>query len=129
MAKRTKKSEKAEKAKTKGTAKITARSVDLSKEIRRAVDTGKVVFGSKQSEKSILMGKSKLLIVVSNAPELVKEKAVHQAGISGIPYLNFEGTGLQLGSICGKPFNILLMSIEEVGKSTIVTAVEKIGKE
>jgi len=125
MAKRTKKSEKAEKAKTKGTAKIMARSVDLSKEIRRAVDTGKIVFGSKQSEKSLLIGKSKLLIVASNAPELVKEKAAHQAGISGIPYLSFDGTGLQLGSICGKPFNILLMSVEDAGKSTIVTAVEK----
>ena len=129
MAKRTKKSQKAEKAKSKGTAKTKAGSVDLGKEIRRAVDTGKVVFGSKQSEKSILVGKSRLLIIASHVPELLRESAVHKAAISGTPCLNFDGTGLQLGSICGKPFGILLMSVEEPGKSTIVNAVEKMGKE
>ena len=129
MARRTKKSEKAEKAKTKGKAKTTAKTVDLSKEIRRAVDTGKIVFGTKQSEKSILVGKSKLIIVASNAPDLVKESAVHKAAISGTPHLNFDGTGLQLGSICGKPFSILMMSIEDAGKSTIVSAAEKMNAE
>ena len=129
MAKRTKKSEKAEKSKSKGTAKTKATSVDIGKEIRRAVDTGKVVFGSKQSEKSILVGKSRLLIIASNVPELLKESMVHKAEIAGTPYLSFDGTGMQLGSICGKPFGILLMSVEEPGKSTIVSAAGKMNVE
>jgi large subunit ribosomal protein L30e len=130
MAKKTQKSKKAESTKSKGKTKSTSvKTVDLGKEIRRAVDTGKVVFGAKQTEKSLLVGKSKLVIIASNAPELVMEKANHQAVVGGIPYVRFDGTGLQLGSICGKPFGILMMSIEDPGKSTVISAAEKMNME
>ena len=130
MAKKTQKSKKAESTKSKGKTKSApVKTLDLNKEIRRAVDTGKVVFGAKQTEKSLLVGKSKLVIIASNAPELVMEKANHQALGGGVPHIKFDGSGLQLGSICGKPFGILMMSIEDPGKSTIVSAAEKMDME
>ena len=130
MAKKTQKSKKAERQKSKGKEKsIAVKTVDLSKEIRRAVDSGKVVFGTKQTEKSLLVGKSRLVIIASNAPELALEKVYHQASVGGIPKIKFDGSGLQLGSICGKPFSILMMSVEDPGKSTIIGAAEKMNVE
>lgn len=109
-------------ARAKSKEKASSKSADVSKEIRRAVDTGKVVFGRKETEKSLLVGKSKLIILSSNIPELVREKAVHIAEVAGVPHMEFDGTALQLGSVCGKPFGILVMSIEDAGKSNIVSA-------
>ncbi|HLC79658.1 MAG TPA: 50S ribosomal protein L30e [archaeon] len=94
--------------------------VDASKEIRRAVDTGKVTFGTKQAEKSLKNGSAKLIIVAGNAPLLSKEKLVSFAHMGRTPHYVFLGTGLELGSICGKPFNVSAMVIENEGKSKVL---------
>lgn len=100
-------------------------NADVSKEIRRAVDTGKVIFGAKESEKSLKNGSSKLLIIAQNAPKLAKEKLVLFADTSKVPVLDFEGTGLELGSVCGKPFTITSMVVQEEGKSRLLDAAKK----
>ncbi len=97
-----------------------AESMDANKEIRRAVDTGKVVFGQRESEKSILKGEAQLLIFSGNIPKLEKEKLQAQAVVAGIPVYAFGGTGLELGSVCGKPFGILTMAVIEPGKSKVL---------
>ena len=93
---------------------------DASKEIRRAADTGKVLFGTKSSEKSIKNGTAKLVIVANNVPQLAREKLVSFAQISSTPHYMFAGTGLELGSVCGKPFTISVMAIEDEGKSKVL---------
>ena len=94
--------------------------MDASKEIRRAVDTGKVIFGTKNSEKSLKNGTGKLIIIAENTPKLVKEKLVTFAEIGQTPHFIFEGPGLELGSICGKPFTISTMVILDKGKSKVL---------
>lgn len=98
--------------------------MDVSKEIRRAVDTGKVCFGSRESEKSILKGSAQLIILSSNAPKQVSERFKHYSKISNVPVFEFKGTGLELGAVCGKPFVVSVALVESVGKSTILKAVE-----
>lgn len=101
--------------------------VDATKEIRRAVDTGTVVFGSKESEKSLKNGSTKLIIIAANAPRLAREKLVSFAEAGKTPHFVFSGTGLELGSVCGKPFTISAMAIEGEGKSRVLEVL--IGKE
>ena len=96
---------------------------DVSKEIRRAVDTGKVLFGETQAEKSVLNGIGEIIIVSSNVSNSKKEKMHYFAKLAQIPYFEFEGTGIKLGSICGKPFTISMMVIHDTGKSSILKAV------
>ena len=98
--------------------------VDLNRSIRRAVDSGKVVFGTKQSEKSINTGKAKLVISSKNAPILTKERIISKAKITNIPFIEFNGNGIELGSVCGKPFTVSFMAIKEAGKSEILKAIE-----
>ncbi len=94
--------------------------IDVSKEIRRAVDTGKVIFGTKMSEKSLKNGSGKLIIIAKNTPELVKEKILSFAEIGNTVSYIFEESGIELGSVCGKPFPISVMIIEDAGKSKVL---------
>ncbi|HIH16012.1 MAG TPA: 50S ribosomal protein L30e [Candidatus Diapherotrites archaeon] len=96
-------------------------AVDAGKEIRRAVDSGEVFFGRRESEKSILKGDGQLLIISGNIPKLVKEKLQAQASVAGVPVYEFMGTGLELGSVCGKPFSILSMVVVKPGKSNVLS--------
>lgn len=108
-----------------------AAGVDAQKEIRRAVDTGKVLFGTKSAEKSIKNGTAKLLVVTSNIPQLPRDKLVSFAQTAQTPHYMFHGTGLELGSVCGKPFTVSAMVIEDEGKSKVldITSGQEKGKE
>ena len=94
--------------------------IDVSKEIRRAVDTGKVTFGTKMSEKNLKNGSGKLIIIANNTPGLVKEKLLSFAEIGNTGSYIFEESGIELGSVFGKPFPISVMIIEDAGKSKVL---------
>ncbi len=101
---------------------------DERKEIRRAVDTGKVVFGTKKSENNILKGNGKLIILSENTQKAVQERISHTANAIGIPLKKFGGTSLELGSVCGKPFPVSVMLVLNEGKSKILGTGAKQGK-
>ncbi|MFH1240496.1 MAG: 50S ribosomal protein L30e [Candidatus Diapherotrites archaeon] len=94
-------------------------SIDANKEIRRAVDTGKTIMGVRESEKNILNGKSKLIIMSENIPQDVSERIESLCKTSEIALYKYKGTSMSLGSVCGKPFPIAVMSIESTGKSKV----------
>ncbi len=94
--------------------------MDINIEIRRAVDTGKVNFGEKQTEKNILKGNGELIIISSNTKKLLKERLENYAKLSEIPFYEFPGTSLELGSVCGKPFPVSVMTVLNKGKSKIL---------
>lgn len=101
--------------------------MDASKEIRRAADTGRVFYGYRQTERSVLKGDGKLVIVSRNLPCEQEERLRHIAALSGIPVYAFEGTALQLGSVCGKPFPVSVMLVADAGKSAVDALAEKEG--
>ncbi len=94
-------------------------------EIRRAVDGGKVVFGTTQSEKSILKGKAQLIIISANIMAPAKEKLLALSEMAEIPHFRYEGTGKNLGSVCGKPFTVSAMAVENPGKSKVLDIAKK----
>ena len=102
--------------------------MDVNKEIRRAVDTGKVLFGVKQAEKSVLKGAAGLIVISSNATKQHMERIKQLCSVNSIPVLEFQGTGLGLGSVCGKPFVVSVLIIEAPGKSKIMDAVKEKSK-
>ncbi|MDO8538741.1 MAG: 50S ribosomal protein L30e [archaeon] len=96
--------------------------IDTRKEIRRAVDTGKVIFGEKTAEKNMLKGIGEVLIVSHNIKSATKERLEHYAKLSEIELLEFDGTAKELGAICGKPFPVQAMVVLDTGKSNIKEA-------
>ena len=99
--------------------------MDVGREIRRAVDTGKVQFGAKQAEKSVLKGAAGLIVISNNVPLRDKERIRQLCSVAQIPILEFDGTGMVLGSVCGKPFIVAVLCIEKAGKSKILEAAKE----
>ena len=66
--------------------------MDVDRGIRVAVDTGDVTLGSEKSIQSLKLGKS----------------------------LVYDGTSVDLGSVCGKPFTVATLIVNDPGDSTIL---------
>ena len=98
--------------------------IDLAREIRRAVDTGRVLFGQKQAEKYLLKDSVALIIVSRNAPGATAEKMAYYADLSGTPLVEYPGTGLELGAVGGKPHPVSGMAVQDTGKSKVLAAAK-----
>ncbi len=97
--------------------------MDLNKAIRLAVDTGSVDLGSDRAKKNALSGKGKLIIVAANCEKFFKRDVERYAQLSGIPLVQFAGSSVELGNVCGKPFPVQALTVHEAGNSTILEAV------
>jgi large subunit ribosomal protein L30e len=94
--------------------------MDLDRGIRVAVDTGSVTLGSDKSIQALKLGRGKLVIVADNCPEDKREDLEQYSKLSDIPVYNYNGTSVELGSVCGKPFTVATMVIKDPGDSNIL---------
>jgi len=86
----------------------------IERDLRMAIETGKVVFGIKESKKAITQKKAKLLILANNCPD---ENLKNQ----DVKTYNFGDTNIELGQACGKPFPISALVVIEEGSSNILS--------
>lgn len=94
--------------------------MDIDRGIRVAVDTGNVTLGSAKSIQSLKLGKGKLVIMALNCPEDIREDVNYYSKLSNISVYDYEGTSVELGSVCGKPFTVATLIIMDPGDSTIL---------
>jgi large subunit ribosomal protein L30e len=92
--------------------------INVDKSLIKAVKTGKVIIGSNRTVDAAANGSAKMVVLASNCPDDIKQKV--QA--TSIPVLEYEGTSVELGPVCGKPFTIAAMAILDAGESDILAA-------
>ena len=95
-------------------------AIDVGKELRRAVDTGKVFFGRRQVEKEVLKGECKLVIISGNSERYARERIEQVCKASKVPFYRFGATGLEIGRYCGKPFVVSFAGVKDEGKSRVL---------
>jgi large subunit ribosomal protein L30e len=98
--------------------------IDINKAIGTAVKTGKVLFGTNNATKNAKTGKVKLIIVASNCPQKNHEDIEYYCKLSNIPVTIYNGTSIDLGATCGKPFMVAALTIREPGDSDILKLTE-----
>ena len=91
--------------------------MDINKALRSLVTTGKVYFGIKEAKKALKAGQAKLIIFSSNCPQ---EYITDISEFKKVSKYNFNGTNIDLGSTCGKPFPISVLTVIKPGKSTVL---------
>ena len=96
-----------------------------SKAIVSTVKTGKIQFGAKSALSSARTKKAKLIIVAANCPPLFGEGIEHYCRLSQIPVILYKGTSLDLGAVCGKPFEVSALTVKEPGDSNILKITEE----
>ena len=102
-----------------------AAKIDVNKQIEIAVRTGKVSFGVKEALDAARFAKAKLLIMASNCPEPHRLDILEYAKQSSVPVYNYQGSSVDLGGACLKPFLISVLTVKEPGDSEILKLVER----
>ncbi|MCD6509447.1 MAG: 50S ribosomal protein L30e [Thermoprotei archaeon] len=98
--------------------------MDLGRELRTAMKTGKVILGFKQTIKACISGKAKLVIMAYNSPEHIKKELSYYTKLSKTPLYVFPGSSWDLGGMCGKPFMVSSIAIIDPGESDILRLTE-----
>lgn len=97
----------------------------LDHELRMALKTGKFHLGSKSALKELLRGRAKLIILSNNCPEHYREQIEEYAKLAGVPVLRHRKDSVDLGTLCGKPFPVSAIVINEPGDSKILNLVKR----
>ncbi|MDD3857847.1 MAG: 50S ribosomal protein L30e [Methanoculleus sp.] len=92
--------------------------MDFNASLRKAVKTGTVLLGQNKTQESIEEGKAKLIVVARNSPESVKNLVTE----IDIPVYVYEGSSVQLGKACGRPYVVSALAVVEPGESDILNA-------
>jgi large subunit ribosomal protein L30e len=92
--------------------------MDLAHALKVALETGTVRIGLTETLDAAQSKKARLLIVAKTCPDptLSKERTIGK-----IPVYHYEGTAVDLGQACGRPFPISAMAILDPGSSAILT--------
>jgi len=98
--------------------------IDINKAITTTVKTGKVLFGAQSAIKTAKTGKAKLIVVAANCPQKTRGDIQYYCKLSHIPMIIYNGTSIELGAVCGKPFMISALTIREQGDSNIIKLAE-----
>jgi len=93
--------------------------INVDKSLIKAVKTGKVIFGANRTVEAAANGSAKIVVLALNCPEDIKKKTQE----TNVPIMEYEGTSVELGPVCGKPFTIAAMAILDVGESDILAAI------
>jgi large subunit ribosomal protein L30e len=93
--------------------------MNLERALKKAIETGDVVIGSKETLDAVEKKKAKLVVLASNCPSHVAEK------IKKSNMYIFQGTGVELGTACGKPFSIAALAVLNPGDSEILGLARK----
>ena len=98
--------------------------IDVNKAIATTVKTGKVLFGVNNAVRNAKTGKAKLIIVASNCPQKTRGDIEYYCKLSNIPVVIYNGTSIDLGVVCGKPFTVSALTVREPGDSDILKLTE-----
>jgi len=82
---------------------------DVESVIRMVLKTGGYRLGSKSTLKALQKGEAKAVVVAANCPEDVVEKIKSY----DVKVFTYNGTNMELGAFCGKPFSVAAMAITE----------------
>lgn len=93
---------------------------NLANDIRLAVDSGKTAIGMRDVMRSINSNEAKLVILSSTLEHSRMDDIKHVAKINGTEVIMFTGNPVELGTVCGKPYSISVLSILEQGDSKIL---------
>jgi len=88
--------------------------MDMQKELNRLLATGQVYMGAKEALKH--SDDAKLFIMAHNCPE---KQAVLDAA-DDTPVFVYQGSAMQLGTLCRKPFSVSVLSVIDEGTSNIM---------
>ncbi len=99
----------------------------LEKIIKDAIEDGKYAFGTKEAISTV---KSSKAIVLSNSiADKTLEKIQEAAKNSKVPTLNYNGSSVELGRLCGTQFRISAVSLKALSDTNLKAITKELETE
>ena len=92
--------------------------MDLAHALKVALQTGKVEIGLTETLASATAKRAKVLVVAKSCPE---KRLTGERKFGTIPIYHYDGTAVELGAACGKPFPISALAVVDAGSSALLT--------
>ena len=92
--------------------------MDLAHALKVALETGKVEIGLTETLASAEGKRAKVVIVAKSCPE---KRLTGERRLGTVPIYHYEGSAIELGAACGKPFPISALAIVDPGSSAILS--------
>ncbi len=89
----------------------------LEKALKDALKEDKITMGAKQVLNSVK--NSKLIVLSQSVEKEMFEKIESDAKKERIPFVNFQGTSVALGRLCGRQFRISTLSFTSITDTNI----------
>jgi large subunit ribosomal protein L30e len=96
----------------------------VDQELRLALSTGKVMVGSKAAVRELRRGRAKLAMVASNCPRDARNTIENYGKLSEVPVVEHPKDSIDLGTLCGKPFPVSALVVNDPGDSKILDLVK-----
>tara|TARA_B100000214_G_scaffold328577_1_gene267795 strand:+ start:1363 stop:1659 length:297 start_codon:yes stop_codon:yes gene_type:complete len=93
--------------------------VDLTRNLKQALSTGKVVFGQRETMGACSNGHARLVLVAANCPEAFLSDIVDSH--PSVPVHRVQMVNRQLGAACARPFSISALCIIDAGQSELMS--------
>jgi len=93
-------------------------------ELRLALSTGRVQLGSKMAVREMRRGRARMAILSSNCPAKNAETIETYGRLSEIPVLTHAKDSVDLGVLCGRPYPVSAIVINDPGDSRILELVK-----
>ncbi len=95
----------------------------LEKALKEAMKEKKRILGSKQVLNSIK--DSKLVVLSQSAPKITADKILENAKKEKISTLQFEGSSVALGRLCGLQFRVSTISLTSLSDANIKSIIKE----
>ena len=99
----------------------------LEKVIKDAMDENKCSLGAKEVVGS--MKNSKLVILSESVPQKMLQKIQETAKSSKVPTVNFKGSSISLGRLCGTQFRISALSLKTLSETNLKSILKEAEQE
>ncbi|MEX1053377.1 MAG: ribosomal L7Ae/L30e/S12e/Gadd45 family protein [Nitrosopumilaceae archaeon] len=99
----------------------------LEKVIKDAMEDNKYSFGAKEVIGSLKS--SKIIILSESVPLNILQKILETAKNSKVPTLNFKGSSVALGRLCGTQFRISAISLKNLSETNLKSILKEAEQE
>ena len=99
----------------------------LEKVIKEAMEDNKCSLGAKEVVTS--MKSSKLIILSDSIPKNILQQIHETAKISKVPTMNFKGSSVTLGRLCGTQFRISALSLKTLSDTNLKSILKEAEQE
>jgi len=95
----------------------------LEKSLKDGIKENNCIIGSKQVLGSLK--NSKLLVISESSKKNIFEKIQSNAKNAKVPTVEFKGSSIALGKLCGAPFRVSIVSFNTISDSNIKSILQE----